>query len=659
MVHSFQLESALGVDPMGRGDFVHLHTHSEYSLLDGAARIKDLARRAKELGMPAVALTDHGAMYGAIEFYDACRAEGVKPIVGCEVYVAPRRRTDHDPQRDKDQFHLVLLAENETGYRNLLKLVSAASLEGFYYKPRVDRELLAAHSEGLIALSACLGGQIPTLILRGDTKGARELARWHAEVFPGRFYLELQDHGIPEQKEVNEELVRISAELGVPLVATNDLHYFRKEDAAAHDVLLCIQTNTTVDDEKRMRFPGSEFYFKDAVEMAALFPHHPEAIRNTLEIAERCDLQLEFHPVLPHYDVPAGYTYESYLEKLCREALPRKYPRITPELEERLKFELNVIQSKGFSAYFLIVNDFVQYARSRGILAQARGSAAGCLVAYLLGISNIDPIENDLMFERFLRIDGKKMPDIDVDFCDHRRGEVLEYVVRKYGAEHVAQICTFGTLGPKAAVRDAGRALNVPRADVDRICKLIPTTPNPPPLQHFLDTLPELKREYESNAQVRQLIDTAKGIEGLCRHASTHAAGVVISKEPLTNVAPLQRTGDSLIPTTQYDFRVIEEIGLLKMDFLGLSYLTVVDTTLRLIKETTGQEITLESIPLDDDRTYQMLSNGEGVGVFQVESAGMRQLLRDLKPRQFKDVAPLIALYRPGPLQSGMVQDFI
>ncbi len=644
---------------MGSGDFVHLHTHSEYSLLDGACRIKDLVKKAKALGMPAVGLTDHGVMYGAIEFYQACKEAEIKPIVGCEVYLAPRGRTDRDPVLDREQYHLILLAENAVGYRNLMKLVSIASLEGFYYKPRIDRDLLAAHSEGLIATSACLGGQVADHIVKDQVKKAREHAGWMSEVFPGRYYLELQDHGIPEQTKANRELIVMAKEMNLPLIATNDLHYFSKEDAQAHDVLLCIQTNTTVEDEKRMRFHAPEFYFKDADEMLRCFSEVPEAVYRTVEIADRCNLELSFKTLLPHYEVPAGTTYESYLESLCRESLPKKYPQITPALEARLKFELEVIQTKGFSAYFLIVNDFVQYARSRGILAQARGSAAGCLVTYLLGISSIDPIENDLMFERFLRIDGKKMPDIDVDFCDNRRDEVLQYVVDKYGKDRVAQIITFGTLGAKAAIRDAGRALQVPRADIDRVCKLIPTVPNSPPIAKFLETLPDLKAEYDASPQIRGLLNTAKGIEGLCRHASTHAAGVVISKDPLTDHVPLQRTGDSPIPTTQYDFHGVEEIGLLKMDFLGLSYLTVVDTCLRLIRETEGRELTLDEIPPGDARTYQMLCAGDGMGVFQVESSGMRNLLRELKPTQFPDVAPLIALYRPGPLQSGMVQDFI
>ncbi|HEX2998731.1 MAG TPA: DNA polymerase III subunit alpha, partial [Armatimonadota bacterium] len=644
---------------MASGTFVHLHTHTEYSLLDGACRIKDMVKLAKAQGMPAVAITDHGVMFGALEFYDVCKAEGIKPLIGCEVYMAPRRRTDRDPMFDKEQYHLVLLAQNLVGYRNLLKLVSTASLEGFYYKPRIDRELLAQHSEGIIALSACLGGQVPNLIMKGDLKQARELVGWMSEIFPDRYYLELQNHGIPEQAEVNRVLIQMAKEMKLPLVATNDLHYLRKEDAHAHDVLLCIQTNTTIDDEKRMRFHAPEFYFKSEEEMLRCFPECPEAIYRTAEVAERCNLELEFKEVLPHYEVPSAYTYESYLEKLCRDHLPEKYPNMTPELEARLKFELNVIQEKGFSAYFLIVNDFVQYARSQGILAQARGSAAGCMVTYLLGISSVDPVENDLMFERFLRIDGKKMPDIDVDFCDTRREEVLQYVVRKYGADRVAQIVTFGTMGPKAAVRDAGRALNVPRSDVDRVCKLLPTQPNSPTLAQFLETIPEFKAEYEGDPQIRNLIDTAQGIEGLCRHASTHAAGVVISKLPLTDVVPLQRTGDSPLPTTQYDFHGVEEVGLLKMDFLGLSFLTVINKAFQLIENTEGRKLTLSAIPMDDERTYQMLTNGDASGVFQVESSGMRQLLRDLKPHEFKDITPLIALYRPGPLQSGMVQDFI
>jgi len=645
---------------MSSPDFVHLHTHSEYSLLDGACRIPTLVKKASEFDMPALALTDHGVLYGAVEFYEQCKEQGIKPILGCEVYVAPRGRTKRDAKLDNVQYHLVLLAKNITGYRNLLKLVSKGFLEGFYYKPRVDRELLAEHGEGLIALSACLGGEIPEYIRTGQLDKARETACAYREIFgPDSFYLELQDHGLKDQKPVNEFLAALSQELGIPLVATNDIHYMSREDAQAHQVLLCIQTGTTIDQPK-ISFGADEFYFKNRQEMADVFPEHPEALANTLEIASRCSLDLDFDTIhLPRFEPPDKLSAEAYLKKLCREALPQRYPDAAPEVKQRLEYELDVICKKGLAGYFLIVSDFVNHAKSRGILVgPGRGSGAGSIVSYLLGITNIDPLKYGLLFERFLTPGRITMPDFDLDFEDNRREEVIQYVRGKYGDDRVAQIVTFGTMGARASVRDCGRALNMPLADVDRVAKMVPETLNIT-LEDALASSPELNDTYTNDDDVRRLIDTARAIEGLARHSSVHAAGVLISKDPLTDHVPLQRPNEGGSAVAGLDKNMVEKIGLLKIDFLGLRTLTVLNDCIKMVEKNRGVRIDLDSIPFDDQKVYRMLQAGETAGVFQLESSGMRQLLKDLKPERFEDLIPVVALFRPGPLGSGMVSDFV
>jgi len=629
--------------------FVHLHVHSEYSLLDGACRLKSLTQRAAQMGMPAVALTDHGVMYGTIEFYSEAKAAGVKPIIGCEVYVAPRHRTDREGKADSDPAHLVLLAENERGYRNLVQLASAASLEGFYYKPRVDMELLSAHHEGLICLSACLAGQIPSLILQGQAQNAQELAASYRDLFgPERFYLELQDHGIPEQRTVNQALIPMAHELGVGLVASNDVHYLRAEDARLHDILLCIQTGSTVDDEKRMRFQGDQFYLKTTEEMTRLFGEVPQALSNTLAIAERCQVGFEFGKFrLPQYEVPAGHDLDSYLWQLCEERIPVKYPDDMAEARTRLEYEFGVVKKKGLSGYFLIVWDFMKWATDHGIaVGPGRGSAPACIISYLLGITNIDPIRNGLPFERFLDVERADMPDIDCDFEDTRRDEVLAYVTQKYGEDRVCQIITFGTMKARLAVRDVGRALRVPIADVDRIAKLIDPTQT---IEESLENVAELQREYSSNEVVRQLLDTARQLEGMVRQAGTHPAGVVIANEPLRTLLPLQRT-QSGMAMSQYDLTWVPKLGLIKMDFLGLRTLSVMKEAVRLIKQNRGVEIDLDHLPTDDRKAYELLGRGDTAGVFQLESAGMRQVLQDLKPDNLQDIDSVVALYRPGPM---------
>ncbi|MHB0912451.1 MAG: DNA polymerase III subunit alpha [Armatimonadota bacterium] len=640
--------------------FVHLHNHSEYSLLDGACRIKDLVKRAVELEMPAVALTDHGVMYGAVEFYQECAKQGVNPIVGCEVYVAPRARQQRDPKLDKEQYHLALLAKDITGYRNLLKLVSKGFLEGFYYKPRVDKELLAEYSEGLIAMTACLGGEIPEHFRAGQIDRAREAAGAYREIFgPENLYLELQDHGIPEQKPVNEFLVKLSREFGLPLVATNDLHYMRREDAEAHQVLLCIQTGTTVDAPK-FSFGAEEFYFKTPAEMARIFPEYPEALANTLEIASRCKLELDLSTVyLPDFTPPGGMSAEAYLEKVCRDNLRKRYGTVTAEIEGRLAFELQVICEKGFAGYFLIVADFVNYAKDQGILVgPGRGSGAGSIVAYLTGITNIDPLKYGLMFERFLTPGRITMPDFDLDFADTRRDEVVQYVRQKYGDDRVSQIITFGTMGARAAVRDCGRALNISLPDVDRVAKMVPEALNIT-LEDALTSSPDLADAYKQEPRVKKLIEMAKGVEGLARHSSVHAAGVLISRDPLEELVPLQKSNDSEIRVAGFDMTMVAKIGILKFDFLGLRTLSVLDDCIKMVRKNRGVTIDLDNLPMDDEKTYKLLQAGDTTGVFQLESAGMRQLLRDLKPDNFDDVVPVVALYRPGPLGSGMVTDFV
>lgn len=640
--------------------FVHLHCHTEYSLLDGACRISDLVKRVKELGMNAVAITDHGSMYGTIEFYKQAQKQGIKPIIGCEVYVAPKSRFDKNAVEGESYYHLVLLAENNQGYRNLIELVSRGYSEGFYYKPRIDRELLKTYSGGLICLSACIAGEIPALLLKGDYEGAEQLALEYKNIFgPEHFFIELQDHGLPEQKTVNSQLVTIARKAGIGLVATNDLHYVDKDDSECHDVLLCIQMGKTVDDAGRMRFPNDEFYLKSPEQMASLFCKYPEALSNTCVIAERCNVEFSFgQHFLPEFPVPDGLSADEYLRKLCEERLPYRYNSPGPEVSARLDYELSVITSMGFASYFLIVWDFINYARENGIpVGPGRGSAAGSIVAYLLGITNIDPLKYGLLFERFLNPERVTMPDIDIDFCYVKRSRVIEYVAQRYGADHVAQIITFGTMAAKAAIRDVGRALNMPYGEVDRIAKMVPNELGMT-LEKALAVNPELSKAYQAEATVRKLVDLARAVEGLPRHASTHAAGLVISKEPLTHYVPLQNSSEGFV-TTQYDKDRVEEIGLLKMDLLGLRTLTVIGDALELIKSNRGIEVNIDDIPLDDSETCAMLANGDTAGVFQMESSGMTNLVKELKPESFADLIPLVALYRPGPLGSGMVTDFI
>ncbi len=641
-------------------DFVHLHVHTEYSLLDGAARIKELVSAAAQKGMKALAITDHGSMFGVIDFYKTSIKAGIKPILGCEVYVAPRKLEDKAAGIDDANYHLVLLAENEIGYRNLLYIVSEAYTRGFYYKPRTDKDTLRKHSEGLIALSACLGGEIATAIVKAKLDRAREIAREFETIFgKGNFFLELQDHGFENQRLVNNELIKMSRELSIPLVATNDTHYVKKENAIVQDVLLCIGTGRTVDDTDRMTFETEEFYLKDRDEMAQLFGEYPEALSNTLKIAERCNVTFDFGiNYLPNYEIPDDFTVDSYLRQICLEGLDKRCPDADLRVKDRLEYELGVIRDMGFSGYFLIVWDFVKFARENDVLVgPGRGSAAGSLVAYALGITNIDPLKYDLLFERFLNPERVSMPDIDIDFCYETRDKVIRYVIERYGADRVAQIITFGTMAARAAIRDVGRALNMPYAEVDRVAKLVPAELGMT-LEKALEPGRQLRELYDIDSDIKKLLDMARAIEGMPRHASTHAAGVVIGRDPLTNYLPLYRSTDGVV-TTQFAKETVEEIGLLKMDLLGLRTLTVIGDALHLIRRTTGLEIDIDRIPLDDTAAYEMLCRGDSIGVFQLESSGMRTILRELKPEVFEDIIALVALYRPGPLGSGMVEDFI
>ncbi len=636
---------------MSEVNFVHLHCHSEYSLLDGAAKIKKMIERAAQLGMPALAVTDHGTMFGVIDFYRAAREAGVKPILGCEVYVSPRSRFQKEAKRDDTQYHLVLLAENNTGYRNLMRLVSSGYLEGFYYKPRVDRQLLEECSEGLIALSACLAGEIPSLILQGQPGKAREAACYYRDLFgKDSFFLELHDHGIPEQKTVNRALREISRQEGIPMVAANDVHYLAKEDAETHDVLLCIQTGKTVDEPERMKFESEEFYFKTAEEMAAIFSDYNDAISNSVLIAGRCNVEKDFsRRYLPEYHLPEGTDPAGYLKELCHKGLRERYAEITPEMTERLEYELQVIGQMDYSHYFLIVWDLIEYAKKeKVIVGPGRGSAAGSLVAYSLGITNIDPLKYSLLFERFLNPERISMPDIDIDFCDDKRDRIIDYVCEKYGQERVAQIITFGTMAARAAVRDVGRALAVPYNEVDRLAKLIPNEPKMT-ISRALEQNRELQTLYREE-QYRKLLDTSMAVEGMPRHASTHAAGVVIAEEPLINFVPLYKTSDSTI-VTQFPMGTLEDLGLLKMDFLGLKTLSIIGEALENIEKRHDTRIDIDRIPLDDGKTYDLLSRGETTGTFQLESTGMRSVLRDLMPNKFEDIIAVVALYRPGPME--------
>jgi DNA polymerase-3 subunit alpha len=644
-------------------DLVHLHVHSEFSLLDGLAQVKDLVRAVADLGQPAVALTDHGVMFGALHFYNAAKKVGIKPIIGIEMYISPRRMTEKEPKVDARSSHIVLLAENDTGYHNLSQIATAGQLEGHYYRPRVDKEYLAAHSEGLICLSGCGSGEIPRLIQDGRLEAAKKVARWYWDVFgPDRFYLELQEHDIPEMEGVNATLIALSRELGIPFVATNDVHYLRQDQAYAHEVLLCIGTGKTITEPERMRMNNDSYYLKSGEEMAVLFPDLPEALANSLRIAERCEVNLDptgFH--LPQVDVPPGYTPRSYLRHLVEAGLRDVYGGAfhSQRVQNRMEYELDIIHQMGFDAYFLIVWDLCRFSRERDIWWNVRGSAAGSIVARGLGITNLDPLEHGLIFERFLNPDRVSMPDIDLDFPDNRRSELIDYTVNKYGADRVAQIITFGTLGARAAVRDVGRALDIPLTEVDAIARLIPTTVGQK-LQDALDQVPEIRQLYEGEEYVRQLIDTALQLEGVARHASTHAAGVVVADKSLVSYTPLHRPtrgGDEGLPVTQYTMDVLEDTGLLKIDFLGLSTLTIMRLAADLIEERHGITYTYENIPLDDPETYRMLSSGQVTGIFQVESAGMRRVLTEMQPREFEHIVAAIALYRPGPLE--FIPDYI
>ncbi|MBI4753788.1 DNA polymerase III subunit alpha [Candidatus Desantisbacteria bacterium] len=647
---------------MEHSKFVHLHTHTEYSLLDGAARVEALIERAHKLKMPALAITDHGNMFGAIEFYKHAYKIGIKPIIGCELYIAPESRLDKNAvQGAVTNYHGVCLVRNEEGYKNLMKLVSIGYTEGFYYKPRVDKEMLAQYSKGLIFLSGCVKGEIASLILRGQDKMARERAREFQKMFgEDNFYLELHSHGLKEEVIVNQHLIGMSIDMSIPLVAANDIHYLYKEDAQAHDILLCIQTNKHVADTDRLRFSSNEFYLKTYEEMNDLFSQFPKAIENTIEIAKRCNLELDFgHIHLPHYHTPEDIPLPDYLRQLCMERLEERYPEVTEEVLNRLNHEIQVITQMKYPGYFLIVWDLINYARQKGIpVGPGRGSAAGSIVSYLLGITDIDPIRYNLLFERFLNPERVSMPDIDIDFCYERRDEVIDYVISKYGKERVAQIITFGTMLAKGAIRDVGRALDIPYGEVDKIAKLIPNELHITLLES-IKKVPELAKIYEEGGLKQRLIDTALKLEGVARHASTHAAGVVIAKDPLTEFAPLYRDPKSESIVTQYAKDAIESIGLLKMDFLGLKTLTTIHNMITLLKEKRGIDIDISTIPIDDEKTFQLLSEGETIGVFQLESSGMRELCRKLQPDMFEDVIALVALYRPGPLNSGMVDEFI
>ncbi len=630
--------------------FVHCHLHTEYSLLDGASRIESLMRTAVQMEMPAIAVTDHGTMYGVIEFYLQAKQHNLTPIVGVEAYVAPRRHTDRDPKRDANPFHLVLLATDAQGYSNLIRLTTLAHLDGFYYKPRVDRDLLAAHSRGLIALTGCLQGEVTRAILRDDMASAREVAGAYRDIFgPGNYYLEIQDHGLPEQQRSIRGMRALAADLGLPLIATNDVHYVHQDEAEAQDALMCIQMNVALGSTDKPRMGDTpQFYLKSAEEMAQRFAEVPSALRSPLEIAGRVNLDLALgKPNLPHFPVPEGETADSYLRRLCEEGLGRIYGRPTPDQRARLDEELRVIGQMGYAAYFLIVMDFVRFARQRGILTTVRGSAAGSLVLYSLGVTDVDPLHYRLPFERFLNLERYTMPDIDVDFMDSRRDEVIRYVIEKYGADHVAQIITFGTMGARQAVRDVGRVMGLPYGDVDRIAKLIPFNAS---IEEALRADPELKRSADEQQPVRRMLDLAHKLEGVARHASTHAAGVIISRDPLIDRVPLQRATKGDLVMTQFDMDAVEKIGLLKMDFLGLSYLTILDRALEVIAKVRGERIDLKTIPLDDQTAYDLLSRGETVGIFQVEGAGMTRYLKDLRPTRIEDIMAMVALFRPGPM---------
>lgn len=638
-------------------DFCHLHVHTEYSLLDGFSRLKWLIPKVKELGMSSCAITDHGSMFGVIDFYKACKKEGIKPIIGCEVYVAARKYTDKDPMLDKRSSHLILLAENNEGYKNLIKIVSDSYVDGFYYKPRTDKEQLRKYSDGIICLSACLNGEIPKALMQRDYEKALELAKEYRDIFgEDNFFLEVQDHKLAEDKEVNAGILKISKELGIPMVATNDSHYVNREDSKNHDVLLCIQMQKILDDPSRMKFPNDEFYIKSREEMEELFTFAPEAIDNTLKIAERCNVEFDFNNYhIPSFDVPEGYTPLEYLKKLCYKGLYERYENPSQEIIDRLEYEINVISSMGYIEYFLIVWDFINFAKNNNIMVgPGRGSAAGSIVSYTLRITDIDPIKYNLLFERFLNPERVTMPDIDIDFCYERREEVIEYVKRKYGKDHVAQIITFGTMGAKLAIRDVGRVLDIPYNKADLIAKEIPFALGMT-IDKAFDVNPNIVQMYDNDEEVKEVIDISKKLEGMLRHASTHAAGVVISKNPVYEYVPLYKNQDSI--TTQFTMTTLEELGLLKMDFLGLRTLTVIRDTLDLIelnrdKKGYTEHIDFSKMEYDNPKVFENLSQGNTLGVFQLESSGMRNFMKQLKPSSFEDIVAGISLFRPGPMDS-------
>lgn len=653
------------------GKFVHLHVHTEYSLLDGSGKISKLIKKTKELGMKSIAITDHGAMYGTVDFYKTAIEEGIKPIIGCEIYVAGKSMYIKEPDLENETYHLVLLVKNAKGYDNLMEIVSSASIEGFYYKPRVDHEFLRKHSEGLVATSACLGGEVQSNLLKGNKEKAKKIALMYKEIFKDDFYLELQYHGMSEQLKVNELIIELAKECDIPLICTNDIHYINKKDSRSHEILLCIQTGKTMEDEKRMKYPSDEFYLKSPEEMEKIFSYIPEALKNTVKIAEKCNFDYEFHVSrLPKFPLPEGVDPYEYLKEVCYKGLVERYEELYDlkgeafnlkeikklcesssslnELCERLEYELNIIKQMGYIDYFLIVWDFIKFANDNGIpTGPGRGSAAGSLVAYTLGITKIDPIKYNLIFERFLNPERVSMPDIDSDFCYERRQEIIDYVVDKYGVNNVSQIITFGTMAARACIRDVGRAMNYPYAEVDKIAKMIPTVLNIT-IDKALDMNPELKEAYDNDARVKELIDVARDLEGLPRHSSTHAAGVVIASNPLVNYVPLQKNEEMIV--TQFTMGTLEELGLLKMDFLGLRTLTVMQDTLNNIKQNKGIEIDLDKIDFEDQKVYKMIGEGKTVGVFQLESAGMTSFMKELKPDNLEDIIAGISLYRPGPM---------
>lgn len=639
--------------------FVHLHNHSHYSLLDGACKIGDLVERAVNYNMPAIALTDHGNMFGHLEFYLQAVKKGIKPIIGVEAYIAPRSRKEKQKSEKKDHsYHIILLAKNRTGYKNLMKLVSIGFTEGFYYKPRIDLEVLRHYHEGLIALTACIKGEVPRAIIQGNLEAAREKAEQYRDIFGDDFYLEIQDHGIPEEKVAAEGMKYLSETLSIPIVATNDIHYLNREHYESHDILLCIQTSKDIDDPSRLKYSTQTLYFKNEEEMRELFPDNPDVIDRTMEVAEKCNLELDFDKTyLPKYDIPpesSATNLEEYLREIAWQGLQERYPEITPEIEERFNYELGVINQMGYPGYFLIVKDFIDYARSKGIpVGPGRGSAAGSLISYACGITNIDPLRYNLIFERFLNPDRVSLPDIDIDFCFERREEVIAYVRKKYGEQNVSQIITFGTMAARGVIRDVGRVLNMKYGDVDKIAKAIPAGMN---IDKAYEDVKEFREIFKTDdEQYRKLLKHARVLEGLARHASTHAAGVVIAPEELTNFVPLYKSNTGDI-STQLDMNGVEKIGLLKMDFLGLRTLTVIENTLKMLKRR-QIKIDLDKLPLDDEKTYELFGNGETIGVFQFESGGMQEYLKKLKPKRIEDMIAMNALYRPGPMK--MIDDFI